>query len=692
MLFTITRKLTLGVGVLTTMLILLGGFSYVQTERLNRQLVHLIEHQEPVSAAGYEMEINLIGTGFGALAYLNERSQQHLQRIRKDADDFAAFHERYREGADNNMEHAFAVQIDDGYQRFRNIAERLTQRHDREQEQRVRLHRELEAIEHALEERIEADLAAAPQLAEQVRLGLRMEEFVIQAGWTALDAQAGEVMDAREIVHDFSRTADHYRAHVATAGDWTMQLEGDFMHTAKLAEELRQLNMAQSADLKDLITLRESLDELLDDELQAQARAEIGRAQTAAQRLSEHTLEGLALIVPLALVIGLGGGWLTARSILQPLSQLLAATQTVANGKFGLRLQLTSGDEFAKLGQAFNHMVEQLQQNLVARSYVEAMVEAMSEALLVVSPDHKIRRVNAAACNWLGYTESELLGLPFTQVCPQARTALAAGGLSGSVEIDFVNKGGDIIPVSISAGQLREHPDAPTDWVLLAQDIRERKRLQQALLTIADRERMHSGQDLHDSFGQHLTGVAFLAKVLERKLQDLGLKEAEDAAWVVRLVNEAIERIRGMARGLHPVGLEASGLGLALEQLAADTAKLYGIECLYRAGDCVPVLSTATANHLYRIAQEALNNAIKHGHASHICIDLSTRRAKIRLRVADDGVGFDPQQPVIQPAMGLQSMRLRAAGLKAVLRIRSRPRNTQVLVVMPAPMQPFEEN
>ncbi len=684
MLLTITRKLTLGVGVLLTMLILLGAFSYVQTERLNRQLVHLIGHQEPVSAAGYEMEINLIGTGFGALAYLNEPSPQHLRRIRKDANDFASFQERYHAGADNDRERVFAARIEAGYERFKNIAERLTQRHDLENDRRTRLRRELEAIEHALEARIEDDVSAAPQLAEQIRLGLRMEEFVIQAGWTALDVQAGDVRGAREMAHDFSRTAARYRAQVATDGDWTLHLEGEFMHIVALAEELGQLNMAQSAELKELIVLRESLDELLDDELQVQAREELGRAQTAAQRLSEQTLTGLALTVPLALVIGVGGGWLTARSILQPLSQLLTATQTVARGKLGLRLQLTSGDEFVKLGQAFNHMVEQLQHNLVARSYVEAMLEAMSEALFVVCPNGTIRRVNAAACQWLGYTETELLGRPFSQVCPDARAVLVPGGLSGGVEIDFLSQGGDTIPVSISAGQLREHQDAPADWVLLAQDISERKRLQQELLTIADRERMRSGQELHDNLGQHLTGVAFLAKVLERKLQDIGVNETEDAAWVVRLVNEAVQRIRGLARGLHPVGLEASGLGPALEQLAADTAKLYGIDCEYRDGDGGPVLSTATANHLYRIAQEALNNALKHGHASHIRIELSTRRAKIRLLVADDGTGFDPRQPVKQPAMGLQSMRLRAAGLRAVLRIRSRPGNTQVLVVLPA--------
>ena len=149
----------------------------------------------------------------------------------------------------------------------------------------------------------------------------------------------------------------------------------------------------------------------------------------------------------------------------------------------------------------------------------------------------------------------------------------------------------------------------------LTEEMAERERLERELLDISERERRRIGHDLHDSLGQHLTGTALAAQVLEEKLTVHGQQEASDAGKVVELIEEGIVLLRQLAKGLHPIELEAEGLMQALEELAATSSELLGISCRFECDSPVPVRDSATAAHLYRIAQEAVSNAVKHGKA-----------------------------------------------------------------------------
>ena len=147
-------------------------------------------------------------------------------------------------------------------------------------------------------------------------------------------------------------------------------------------------------------------------------------------------------------------------------------------------------------------------------------------------------------------------------------------------------------------------------------DITERKRLEKAILEISAAEQRRIGQDLHDGLGQHLTGIAFMSKVQEQKLADKGLAEAAEAARIVGLVNEAINKTRRLAHGLLPVASDAHGLMSALKRWAAEVEELFHISCRLRVRLVRFSFTTPTsATHLYRIAQEAVNNAIRHGQA-----------------------------------------------------------------------------
>jgi signal transduction histidine kinase len=193
----------------------------------------------------------------------------------------------------------------------------------------------------------------------------------------------------------------------------------------------------------------------------------------------------------------------------------------------------------------------------------------------------------------------------------------------------------------------------------LARETAERERLEHDMLEISEREQRRIGQDLHDGLCQHLTATALAGHVLAEKLTTKGLGETKDANRIVDLVEEAISLARRMAKGLHPVEMQSDGLMEALEDFAATTTELFGVECRFECNSPVLIHSPATATHLYRIAQEAVSNAIKHGHAGRITVALEETEIGVRLSVSDNGNGMTKASPKAG-GMGLRIMADRA--------------------------------
>lgn len=212
----------------------------------------------------------------------------------------------------------------------------------------------------------------------------------------------------------------------------------------------------------------------------------------------------------------------------------------------------------------------------------------------------------------------------------------------------------------------------------IARDITDRKRLEREILEISNREQRRIGQDLHDSLCQHLTGIAFMGKVLEKKVASGRSLEPADIREIVALVDHAITLTRGFAAGLNPVGFGADGLVHALRNLVEDVSRLFGVECSVACS--VPIFfdDNGKAIHLYRIAQEALTNAVKHGRADRIRISLTRRGAASTLTVSDNGVGYGAA-PSRGGGMGLSIMRYRASMFGAAIDIRRRPRGGTTL-------------
>jgi len=215
----------------------------------------------------------------------------------------------------------------------------------------------------------------------------------------------------------------------------------------------------------------------------------------------------------------------------------------------------------------------------------------------------------------------------------------------------------------------------------LTAEMATRQKLEEELLSISEKEQQRIGRDLHDSLCQHLTGAALAGQVLEEKLTARSSPEIQNANRVVALIEQGIDLARGLARGLFPVLLERQGLAPALHELAANTDELSKIECVFESDAPVTVKDPGEATHLFRIAQEAVRNAVKHSGAGRIIIRCSENESGIVLAVEDDGGGL-ASPPGNQKGMGLQIMKHRASMIGARLNIESSSRGTIVTCLL----------
>jgi signal transduction histidine kinase len=189
----------------------------------------------------------------------------------------------------------------------------------------------------------------------------------------------------------------------------------------------------------------------------------------------------------------------------------------------------------------------------------------------------------------------------------------------------------------------------------LRREIAERERLDREIAEVADRERRRFGQELHDGLCQHLTGTALTAQTLREKLAARSAPEIAAADKVVRYIEEGIDLSRNLARGFFSPELEAEGLMFALQSLADNTSERFQVGCAFISEGIVRVPDATIATQLYRIAQEAVMNAIKHADAKSIEIRLQKNASNLTLSISDDGVGLPEKLP--QPeGLGLRLM------------------------------------
>jgi signal transduction histidine kinase len=221
----------------------------------------------------------------------------------------------------------------------------------------------------------------------------------------------------------------------------------------------------------------------------------------------------------------------------------------------------------------------------------------------------------------------------------------------------------------------------------LEHEMAERRRLDQEIARVAERERRRLGHELHDRLGQHLFGTALAAQVLKERLAAHSAPETGEAEKIVRCVEEGIDLTRNLARGFFSPELEAEGLLVALQNLAETVRERFGVNCVLYSEELIPIRDSAVANRLYQIAQEAVTNSVKHGAARQIDIRLAMDGPELSLSIADDGVGFP--EKLQSDGLGLHLMRHGAALSGATFDIR---RNGEKGTIATCRIARFESN
>jgi len=298
------------------------------------------------------------------------------------------------------------------------------------------------------------------------------------------------------------------------------------------------------------------------------------------------------------------------------------------------------------------------------------------DLLCLAGFDGRFKRLNPAWQLALGWTLQELKARPFLDfVHPDDRPAtlaemekLATGAPTITFENRYHCKDG-----SWKWLQWTSSPLPGSDEIYaIARDVTLQKTLEKKILDSIDHERERIGRDLHDSLGPHLAAIGYAASFLTNDLRRRDQPEAAQAERIRNMVGEAMSHAQNLARAIYPVPMDGPGLSIALEDLARTTSSLRGLSVFFRETGNTQIKTPEKGMHLYRIVQEAVNNATKHGKARKVTIILSRTKGSLHLAVVDDGKGMPPS-PGRTQGMGLPSMRYRAQALGTELRIESNP-------------------
>jgi PAS domain S-box-containing protein len=325
---------------------------------------------------------------------------------------------------------------------------------------------------------------------------------------------------------------------------------------------------------------------------------------------------------------------------------------------------------------------------------MRAVLDTAADAIITIDQRGIIRSTNHATEHLFGYRAAELAGQNINRLMPEPFHAEHDGYIRNYCrtgrakiigigrEVTGQRKDGTTFPMHLSVSEVQLQEERLFTGIV--HDLTDRRRLERQIMEAAANEQRRIGQDLHDGLCQDLIGIAFGLDAAARTAPNEG--EKESLQRLAASVRDAAGQARRLAHGLNPVDLKAGGLAVALENLAKKVAESFKIRCTFHWDHHAHAREDAVATHLYRIAQEAVSNAIRHGEATRVRISLAGRGGALALSIADNGKGM-PEAAVDTvrqgltlrgrdrlppPGMGLQTMHYRARVIGGTFVVASR--------------------
>ena len=323
-----------------------------------------------------------------------------------------------------------------------------------------------------------------------------------------------------------------------------------------------------------------------------------------------------------------------------------------------------------------------------------AIIESSDDAIISKTLDGVITSWNRGAEKLFGHPATEAVGQPMLMLFPPERVneeadilaRIARGESVDHFETVRVRKDGKRLDVSVTISPIRDSQGKIVGASKIARDISERRALELAVEAAAEQERARIARELHDGLGQQLGGLRFLMEGLRRDLESANAPQAETAGQLAGEIATALTQARTLAHELYAVPASPDGLQQALENLA-ERASERGTNCVFGGEVSVTMPNQAVASHLYRIAQEAVHNALKHSHATRIELELVSQPDAVELLVKDNGVGFSAVAGA--RGLGLHTMQQRARLIGGQLTVWNQPQGG-VMVICSVPRAVLE--
>jgi len=312
---------------------------------------------------------------------------------------------------------------------------------------------------------------------------------------------------------------------------------------------------------------------------------------------------------------------------------------------------------------------------------MRAVVETAVEGIITIDESGRVEFINPAACRMFGYEPEEIIGRNVNVLMPSPHREYHDSYLANYLrtgdakmigighEVEGQRKDGTMFPMELSIGEVKLGQRRLFTGML--RDISERREMESAVATAGEQERTRIARELHDGLGQQLGGLLFLMNGLHRDLQSANTPQAEIAGQLTKELATALAQARSLAHELYAVPATPEGLVEALDNLAERVATDHRVACAFAGEKALLVPNQAAASHLYRIAQEAVHNALKHSRATRIDIEFTRAAAGLELRVRDNGVGF-PVLPASR-GLGLRTMEQRARLMGGRLKVQPHP-------------------
>ncbi len=313
----------------------------------------------------------------------------------------------------------------------------------------------------------------------------------------------------------------------------------------------------------------------------------------------------------------------------------------------------------------------------LAEAQYRKMFESVQDGIFVVGHDTVIRDVNPAAAAMFACQQDQMIERSVTEFVPDADTFVLEEAFD-TLQLDkpflaetTARRANDsYFEAEVRFFPVNYYGEA---YVLgLIRDITARKELEKELVEVSNQEQQRIGQDLHDGLGQELTAVSFRLALLETSLADQGMPEAVTVAELGELVRQAQRQARSLAHGLNPVNLDEQSFSEVLGELVERVATAFDIAIIFECPVAIPLRDGAVALHVYRILQEALTNAIRHGKASRIVVRLTWKGDSTRLTIRDNGTGLASIEQR-NNGIGLRTMAYRARMIRGVFSVENHP-------------------